>query len=120
MREPGSGTQDAFQKIFMGATTVSSSASQKNSNGLVAQGIRSDPRAIGYVSLDFVRGLNAAAYNGVPCTVRNAKAGTYRGTRNFWFVTRGSPKGAARKFIRFARSRIAQRRIVSTHWVPLR
>ncbi len=52
-----------------------------------------DKNAIGYVSLDFVAGTNAAAYNGVACNLRNAKSGEYGGVRNFWMVTRGAPTG---------------------------
>ena len=54
VRTPGSGTQDAFQRIFMGSTKVFSGASQKTSNGRVQQQVASDPAAIGYVSLSFV------------------------------------------------------------------
>ena len=62
VRTAASGTQDAFQKIFMGSTKVSSSAAQKASNGLVAQAIHNDPNAVGYVSLAFTKGLNDAQY----------------------------------------------------------
>src|SRR5439155_3513426 len=37
VRTPASGTQDAFQKIFMGSASVASSAAQKASNGLIQQ-----------------------------------------------------------------------------------
>ena len=53
---PASGTQDAFQKIFMGSKTVSRRRRAKASNGLVQQAVQSDKNAIGYVSLDFVGG----------------------------------------------------------------
>ena len=86
----------------MGSTKVSSSASQKASNGLVQQSVRSNASGIGYVSLAFTEGLNPVRYKGVACTLRNAKSGQYGGTRNFWLVTRGAAKGEARKFIRWA------------------
>jgi phosphate transport system substrate-binding protein len=120
VRTAASGTQDAFQKIFMGSGRVSSSASQRASNGLVAQAIRSDPRAIGYVSLAFTRGLNDARYKGVACTLRNAKSGQYEGTRNFWMVTRGRPGGVVRSFIRWIQGDSSAQRIIANGWVPLR
>jgi len=43
VRSAPSGTQDAFQKLFMGEQQVTPSASQKASSGLVAQTVRSDP-----------------------------------------------------------------------------
>jgi phosphate transport system substrate-binding protein len=119
VRTAASGTQDAFQKIFMGNAKVSSSAAQKASNGLVAQAIRSDPNAVGYVSLAFTKGLNDARYKGVACNLRTAKSGQYEGVRNFWMVTRGRAQGAALSFIRWIQRSKAARAITATGWVPL-
>jgi phosphate transport system substrate-binding protein len=119
VRTAASGTQDAFQKIFMGSAKVSSSAAQKASNGLVAQAIRSDPNAVGYVSLAFTQGLNDARYKGVACNLRTAKSGQYEGVRNFWMVTRGKAQGEALRFIRWIQRSRAARAITATGWVPL-
>lgn len=120
VRTAASGTQDAFQNIFMGQTLrVAGSATTKSSNGLQAQTIKSNPNAIGYASFDFTGGLHTVPYQGVPCTLRNAKSGQYAGGRNFYLVSRGAAKGLAKSFISFARS-VAGQKIVSTHWVPLR
>ena len=119
VRTAASGTQDAFQKIFMGTVEISSSASQKASNGLVQQSVRSNKGGIGYVSLAFTDGLNAVRYKGVGCSLRNAKSGQYGGTRNFWLITRGAAEGAAKKFIKWAKNSDAARRITATEWVPL-
>lgn len=119
VRSAPSGTQDAFQKLFMGEQQVTPSASQKASSGLVAQTVRSDRNAIGYVSLEFTRGLNDASYQGVRCNLRNAKSGQYGGTRNFWMVTRGRPKGGAAKFIRWIQKSKRANRIIASAWVPL-
>lgn len=119
VRTAASGTQDAFQNIFMGQTLrVAGSATTKSSNGLQAQTIKSDPNAIGYASFHFTAGLHAVPYQGVPCTLRNAKSGQYAGSRNFYFVSRGAATGAAKSFIQFARSAAAQR-LVASNWVPL-
>jgi phosphate transport system substrate-binding protein len=120
VRTAASGTQDAFQNIFMGQTLrVAGSATTKSSNGLQAQTIKSDPNAIGYASFHFTAGLYAVPYQGVPCTLRNAKSGQYAGSRNFYFVSRGTATGIAQKFIAFARSSTAQA-LVASNWVPLR
>jgi phosphate transport system substrate-binding protein len=119
VRTAASGTQDAFQKIFMGSSSVFSSASAKASNGLVQQTIQSDKNAIGYVSLDFVSGTNPVAYKGVACNLRNAKSGEYGGVRNFWMVTRGRAKGLVQKFISWVQNSAKADKIVGTHWVPL-
>ena len=65
----------------MGQTLrVAGSATTKASNGLQAQTIKSDPNAIGYVSFAFAKGLFSVPYQGVPCTLRNAKSGQYGGS----------------------------------------
>jgi phosphate transport system substrate-binding protein len=121
VRTAASGTQDAFQNIFMGQTLrVAASATTKASNGLQAQTIKSDPNAIGYASFSFTKGLHDVPYQGVPCTLRNAKSGQYAGTRNFFLVSRGAATGVAKKFIEFARSNPTALRIVASNWVPLR
>lgn len=119
VRTAASGTQDAFQKIFMGDAKVASSASQKASNGLIQQAIKSDPNAIGYLSLDFVPGTSVASYKGVACDLRNAKSGEYGGVRNFWMVTRGRATGDTAAFINWVQTNATAQKIVGTHWVPL-
>ncbi len=120
VRTAASGTQDAFQKIFMGSRKVSSVASQRASNGLVQQSVRSSRTGIGYVSLAFTEGLNPIRYKGVACNLRNSKAGTYGGLRNFWLVSRGPARGAARAWIRWIRNDRDALRIAASEWVPLR
>ena len=119
-RTAASGTQDAFQKIFMGTTTVTSSIAAKSTNGLVQQAVQTDPNAVGYVSLDFINGTNVAGYNGVACNLRNAKSGEYGGVRNFWMVTRGRATGAAKTFISWIQNNPKAQAIVAKDWVPLK
>jgi phosphate transport system substrate-binding protein len=121
-RTAASGTQDAFQKIFMGSASVLGAASAKASNGLVQSAVHTDPQAIGYVSLDFVDGLSANPYNGTACNLRNAKSGEYGGVRNFWMVTRGRPVSGnpIQKFITWIQNSNRAQTIVGEHWVPLK
>ena len=118
VRTAASGTHDAFQKLFLGSAKESSTASQRGSNGLVQQAVRSDRNAVGYVSLAFKAGTNGVSYKGVGCTLRNAKAGQYEGTRNLYMVTRGSATGATAKWLRWITHSSAARAIVTTEWVP--
>jgi phosphate transport system substrate-binding protein len=118
-RTATSGTADAFSKLFMGSTPLSSVVAAKPSNGLVQQSVKSDKNAIGYVSLDFTAGVNTVGYNGVGCTLGNAKSGSYGAVRNFWMVTRGLPQGAAAKFVKWIRTSPAAAKIVATHWITL-
>jgi phosphate transport system substrate-binding protein len=119
-RTAASGTQDAFQKIFMGSKALSGSAAAKASNGLVQQAVQSDKNAIGFVSLDFVSGVSPAGYEGVACNLRNAKSGEYGGVRNFWMVTRGRATGVVQKFLYWVQNSPKAQSIVGKHWVPLK
>jgi len=121
-RISSSGTQDAFQNIFLGPTLkISPSAEAEESNGLVQNKVRHDSDAIGFVSFHFTPGTNPVGYQGIACTLRNAKSGQYLGVRNFWMVTKGIPKGAAKRFILWITSshNATARRIISSNWIPI-
>jgi phosphate transport system substrate-binding protein len=121
-RDGASGTQDAFQNIFLGQDLkVSPSASAESSNGLEQNAVSSDANAIGFVSFAFTGGVNAAGYQGVACNLRNAKSGQYGGVRNFWMVTKGAPKGEAAKFISWVTKpgNRTVRTIVNSSWIAI-
>lgn len=118
-RAPTSGTHDAFRNIFLGGTNQGSFVAGKASNGLVQQGVQSDSRAIGYVSLAFTNGVHVVDYNGVACTLRNAASFQYGGVRSFYFVTRGAPVGGVKKFINWVTHSNKANKIIGTDWVPL-
>lgn len=120
-RVASSGTQDAFQNIFLGETLkISPSAEAEESNGLVQNKVRTDQNAIGFVSFAFTAGVNAIGYQGIPCTLQNAKSGQYQGVRNFWMVTKSAPKGPAAKFIAWVTSGNATtKKIVGSDWIPI-
>jgi phosphate transport system substrate-binding protein len=120
-RVASSGTQDAFQNIFLGETLkISPSASQEESNGDVRQAVIPDENAIGFVSFAFTSGTHPVSYEGIPCTLRNAKSGQYEGVRNFWMVTKHAPKGAAAKFISWVTSgNKTTKQIIGSDWIPV-
>jgi phosphate transport system substrate-binding protein len=121
-RDGASGTQDAFQNIFLGENLkISPSATPENSEGTEASAVAGEQGAIGFVSLDFAGGLNSVGYQGIPCTLNNAKSGQYGGVRNFWFVTKGAPKGEAAKFIAWVTKagNKTVRSIVSSSWIAI-
>jgi phosphate transport system substrate-binding protein len=121
-RVASSGTQDAFQNIFLGEELhITQSAEAEESNGLVQEKVHTDEHAIGFVSFAFTGGVNAVGYQGVPCTLPNAKSGQYQGVRNFWMVTKGAPKGPAKKFIEWitnAKNAVAHK-IIASEWIPI-
>jgi len=123
-RDGASGTQDAFQHIFLGETLkVSPSATEQTSNGLEQNAVKNDPggAGIGFVSFAYTAGVNAVGYQGVPCTLANAKSGQYGGVRNFWMVSKGAPKGDAAKFIAWVTKagNKTVRAIVNSSWIAI-
>lgn len=120
-RVASSGTQDAFQNIFLGETLkITPSANQEESNGNLRQAVIPNEDAIGFVSFAFTGGTHTVDYQGIPCTLRNAKSGQYQGVRNFWMVTKGAPKGAAAKFINWVTSgNKTTKKIIGSSWIPV-
>jgi phosphate transport system substrate-binding protein len=129
-RVTSSGTQDAFQNIFLGENLkISPGASSEESNGTMRQAVIGDKNGIGFASFAFTSGTNAVGYQGIPCTLRNAKSGQYQGVRNFWMVSKGVnqggklviPKGPAKSFIEWVvkpHNKIVEK-IVATEWIPV-
>ncbi len=120
-RDGASGTQDAFQHIFLGETLkISPSATAEASNGLEQSSVSSDKQAIGFVSFAYTAGVHSVDYEGVACNLRNAKSGQYSGVRNFWMVTKGVPKGAALKFLQWVTSgNKTTKAIISSSWIAI-
>lgn len=123
-RDGASGTQDAFQNIFLTeALRISPSATAESSQGLEVNAVASDKNAIGFVSFSATvnGGIHTVDYAGVPCNLRNAKSGQYGGVRNFWMVTKGIPKGEAAKFINWVTKpgNKTVRAIVGSEWIAI-
>ena len=123
-REAVSGTQDAFQDIFLGeALKISPSATQEASEGLEVNAVGADKSAIGFTSFAATLngGVHTVDYQGIPCTLANAKSGQYAGVRNFWMVTKGAPKGEAAKFIDWITKpgNLTVRKIINSSWIAI-
>jgi phosphate transport system substrate-binding protein len=121
-RDGASGTQDAFQHIFLGESLkISPSASAKTSNGLEETSVATDKQAIGFVSFAYTHSVHTVDYNGVACNLRNARSGQYLGVRNFWMVTKGPAKGAAAKFIAWVTSgKRSVDNIINSSWIAIK
>ena len=120
IRTAASGTQDAFDKIFMAPKKTFAGATQRASNGLIQQQVQRDPLAIGYVSLAFQNGVSISNYKGVPCTLRAAKSGQYPGTRPMFLVTRGAATGPVKAWINWIRNNKTALKIAAKEWVPFK
>ncbi len=120
-RDGASGTQDAFQHIFLGETLkISPKATEEESNGLEQEHVEKDERGIGFVSFAYTAGVHPVGYQGVECSLNNARSGQYGGVRNFWMVTKGAPKGEAAKFLNWVTSgNKATTKIINSSWIAV-
>lgn len=120
-RDGASGTEDAFQHIFLGEyLKISPSAVAESSNGLEQLHVEKDEHGVGFVSFAYTAGVNPVGYQGVACNLRNAKSGQYGGVRNFWMVTKGAPKSAAAKFIAWVTSgNKTTKAIINSSWIAV-
>jgi phosphate transport system substrate-binding protein len=82
--------------------------------------VRANPGAWSYVDLAFTAGLHVVPFEGVACTRATVADRTYPGRRELAFVTRGAPRGAAARFIRWVRTSRVARRVIATRYVPVR
>jgi phosphate transport system substrate-binding protein len=120
-RDGASGTQDAFQHIFLGESQkVSPAATAETSNGLEQQAVKTDKQAIGFVSFAYTGGVHPVGYQGIECNLKNAKSGQYGGVRSFWMVTKGVPKGDVAKFLRWVVSgNKTTKKIINSSWIAV-
>ena len=120
-RDGASGTQDAFQHIFLGETLkISPSATQRPPTA--SSRTRSPPTSRRSASCPSPTppASTPVGYEGIPCTLRNAKSGQYLGVRNFWMVTKGAPKGEALKFLSWVTSgNKTTTAIINSSWIAI-
>ncbi|QXM05832.1 phosphate ABC transporter substrate-binding protein [Crassaminicella indica] len=110
-REEGSGTRGAFVEITkvqkkdaegkkVDKTTVN--ALVQPSTGAVKQTVANTPAAIGYISMGAVDDtVKPVKVEGVEATEENAKAGTYKITRPFLYLTKGDESEIVKAYIEF-------------------
>src|SRR3954471_969400 len=74
--------------------------------------------AFGYVDLALAGPLHVIAYEGVGCARETIRSGAYPARRPLGIVTRGRPRGALARFLRWARTSATARRVIATRDIP--
>jgi phosphate transport system substrate-binding protein len=116
---PTSGSTRVFQDTFVDDATplgwrpVTLATSQQ-----ARDFTERNPAALAYVDLAFTQTLNVLAFDGVPCTRATVADGRYAARRPLGVVTRGRPRGALRRFLRWARTSRTARRVIATRYLP--
>jgi phosphate transport system substrate-binding protein len=117
----GTGARSVFLATFADpATAVAEPQRTFTTAAQVRDHVRANPAAWSYVDLAFTAGLHVVPYEGVPCTRATVGSGAYPARRELAFVTRGAPRGAAARFIRWVRGDATARRVIATRYVPVR
>lgn len=119
VREEGSGTWGAFTELVMKETPFTTQAVVQNSTGAVRTAVAGDPNATGFISLGTVsEEVKPLKIDGVEATPENVKAGTYKISRPFLYLTKGEPQGVVKAYIDFVLSPAGQE-IVGKDYVPV-
>ncbi len=119
-REEGSGTRGAFEELVMGKSHIDDGIMVQDSNGSVKEVVKTDPYAIGYVSLGMVdQTVKAVKIEAVFPSVENIKNKKYKIVRPFLYLINGEPTESAKVFIDFVLSKEGQNILKKEGLVPV-
>jgi phosphate transport system substrate-binding protein len=118
-----SGTFASCKKLFTDDEAYTGSAPAQPSAGINRTSVANNKNGVACVTLAYlltgqgkIKGL---AVNGVAPTLQQAASGRYKYTNNQYFVTKGTPTGAARTYITWALAKAQQCSIVIKFALPL-
>ncbi len=116
--DPTSAARSVFLATFVDlATPLAPAAATFTGSAQVRDFIAATPAAFGYVDLEFASRLHAVPYAGVPCTRATVADASYPARRTLGFVTRGRPKGALARFLRWVRTDATAKRVITSRYV---
>lgn len=120
-REDGSGTLGAFTELVLGeGAKITDKALQQNSNGAMRTAVAGDPNAIGFLSFGYLNNeVKAVKIDGVEANVDNVKAGKYKLSRPFLYLTQKQPEGVVKAYIDFVLSPEGQQ-IVGKEYITVK
>jgi phosphate transport system substrate-binding protein len=118
-RDGTTGAAQVFQSVFVDAATPPAYRPVTLPSDIALRDyIEETPAAVGYIDLALAGPLHALAYNGVACSRSTIRSGVYAATRPLGVVTRGRPRGALERFLRWTRTSPVARRVIATRYVP--
>lgn len=114
--DPTSGARSVFLNAFVDVETPFAYQPRTfTATAQVRDFIIATPAAWGYLDLAFTRGLHPVAFEGQRCSA----TGSYPARRQLGFVTRGKPRGAVRRFMRWIARDATAKRVIRTRYVPV-
>jgi len=112
-----SAARAVFLSTFVDLATPLAPATTFTASSQVRDFVAATPAAFGYVDLEFARRLHAVPYEGIPCTRATIKDGTYPARRTLGFVTRGRPRAALARFLRWIDTDATAHRVIASRYV---
>jgi phosphate transport system substrate-binding protein len=118
--EPTSGSGQVFLSVFVDVgTPLAYRPVTLATETQVRDYIEQTPGAFGYIGRSLTGPLHVAAYEGVGCTRRTIRDGTYPARRPLGVVTRGKPRGALARFLRWSRTSPKARQVIRARYLTL-
>lgn len=113
-----SAARSVFESVFVNLGTPQAPAVRTFTTAAsVRDYIAAIPPAWGYIDLEFAHTLHTVPYEGVDCTRATLVSGAYPARRTLGFVTRGAPKGALARFLRWVKRDPTAKRVIGTRYV---
>ena len=117
--DPSTGTRLVFDNVFVDISTpVAYLARTFDTSPQVRDFIEATPAAFGYVDLASAGTLHTLAYQGVACNRVTIRTAAYPAQRPLGVVTRGKPRGALKRFLRWVATSRKARSVIATRYVP--
>jgi phosphate transport system substrate-binding protein len=117
--DPGTGAAHVFEQAFLDDSTPIAWQPVTLLLSIQARDyVRATPAAFAYLDLATAGPVHAIPYEGVACTRRTIRDGSYPARRPLGIVTRARAKPALRKFLRWTQSSPTARRVIATRYIP--
>jgi phosphate transport system substrate-binding protein len=117
--DPSTGSRLVFDTVFVDiGTPVAYAPRTFDTSPQVRDFIEATPAAFGYVDMASVGPLHTLAYQGVACNRATIRTAAYPGQRPLGVVTRGTPRGALKRFLRWVATSRKARQVIATRYIP--
>ncbi len=117
--DASTGTRLVFDSVFVDiGTQVAYVPRTFETSPQVRDFIEAAPAALGYVDLASAGTLHTLTYQGVACTRATIRTAAYPAQRPLGVVTRGKPRGALKRFLRWVATSRKARQVIATRYIP--
>jgi phosphate transport system substrate-binding protein len=117
--DPSTGTRLVFDSVFLDiGTPVAYAPRTFDTSPQVRDFVEATPAAFAYVDLASAGTLHKLTYQGVACTRTTIRTAAYPAQRPLGIVTRGKPRGALKRFLRWVATSRKARQVIATRYIP--